>query len=91
MKVYLLDKNKKITDIWKLYFKDIPEVKIVCDDFKHLMSTHFCAYSLSFYNERYGFPGVWGDVYIISCDAGGTHEAFLRIAFEMRNRIRFDW
>jgi O-acetyl-ADP-ribose deacetylase (regulator of RNase III) len=40
MKLYLLDINKHITDLWNLYFKDEPNVEIVLDDFQHFMDTH---------------------------------------------------
>lgn len=39
MKIYLLDRNPKTVAIWKLYFRDHPEVSIVCDDFLHFMDT----------------------------------------------------
>lgn len=37
MKIYLLDINKTITDIWKLYFADCEDVEVVCDYFDHFM------------------------------------------------------
>lgn len=40
MKVYLLDINKKITDIWKLYFRDELDVEVVLDNFENFMDHH---------------------------------------------------
>ena len=40
MKVYLLDNNPAITKIWKLYFREIEEIEVVCDDFCHFMGNH---------------------------------------------------
>lgn len=37
MKIYLLDINKSITNIWKLYFHNEPNVEVVCDNFEHFM------------------------------------------------------
>ena len=39
MKIYLLDNNEKVTKIWNLYFRDIQDVIVVCDDFKHFMDS----------------------------------------------------
>ena len=30
MKVYLLDRNKRISDIWKIYFRDEQDVEVMC-------------------------------------------------------------
>lgn len=37
MKIYLLDINKRITDIWKLYFRNEQSVEVVLDNFEHFM------------------------------------------------------
>ena len=39
MEIILLDRNPLIVNIWKLYFKDIQAVAVVCDDFGHFMDT----------------------------------------------------
>lgn len=40
MKITLLDRNKKMTNIWKLYFQDCADVEVVCDDFAHFMDNN---------------------------------------------------
>lgn len=40
MKVYLLDKNKIITDMWRAYFRDEKDVEVVCDEFENFMESH---------------------------------------------------
>ncbi len=40
MQIFLLDRNPDITQMWKLYFSDIPDVKVVCDNFTHFMEAH---------------------------------------------------
>ena len=40
MKVYLLDKNKIITDMWRAYFRDEQDVEVVCDEFENFMESH---------------------------------------------------
>lgn len=37
MKIYLLDRNQEMAEMWRLYFCDIKGVKIACDDFAHFM------------------------------------------------------
>lgn len=39
MKIYLLSDNPQTTNVWKLYFADAENVKVVCDDFGHFMDT----------------------------------------------------
>lgn len=39
MKIYLLDRNPQMVNIWKLYFRDAPEVSAICDEFSHFMDT----------------------------------------------------
>lgn len=40
MKIYLLDRNKEMTDAWYKYFKDIENVEIVYEDFATFMDKH---------------------------------------------------
>lgn len=40
MKIYLLDMNKSITDIWKLYFRNESNVEVVCDNLEHFMDNN---------------------------------------------------
>lgn len=40
MKIYLLDYNQNICDWWNFYFKDIPDIEIVCENFKKFMDSH---------------------------------------------------
>lgn len=40
MKIYLLDRNKKMADNWHKYFKDIEGVEIVNEDFATFMDKH---------------------------------------------------
>ena len=40
MKVYLLDRNKRISDIWKIYFRDEQDVEVVCCGFKKFMENY---------------------------------------------------
>ena len=40
MKIYLLDINKSITDIWKEYFNNEPLVEVVLDNFENFMKHH---------------------------------------------------
>ena len=40
MKIYLLDKNKNMTEVWKRYFKNEDDVEIACMDFFTFMYSH---------------------------------------------------
>ena len=40
MKVYLLDRNKRISDIWKIYFRDEQDVEVVCCGFEKFMENY---------------------------------------------------
>lgn len=40
MKIYLLDRNKGMTDAWAKCFNDLENVEIVNDDFAHFMDEH---------------------------------------------------
>lgn len=39
-KIYLLERNPQKCDFLALYFDGVPEVEVVCDDFRHFMQTH---------------------------------------------------
>ena len=39
MRIYLLDNNASMKNMWELYFQDAEDVTAVCDDFKHFMDT----------------------------------------------------
>ena len=40
LKIYLLDINKEMTDVWKRFFKDIPNIEIHNSDFNSFMKAH---------------------------------------------------
>lgn len=40
LKIYLLDINKEMTDTWKRFFKDIPNIEICNTDFATFMNSH---------------------------------------------------
>lgn len=40
MEVILLDRDQKMINFFELFFRDFPEVTIVCDDFRHFMDTN---------------------------------------------------
>ena len=40
LKIYLLDINKEMTDTWKRFFKDIPNIEICNSDFETFMNSH---------------------------------------------------
>lgn len=40
MKVYLLDRNKRISDIWKIYFRDEQDVEVMCCGFEKFMENY---------------------------------------------------
>ena len=40
LKIYLLDINKEMTDIWEIFFKNIPNVEIHNTDFSTFMNSH---------------------------------------------------
>ena len=40
MKIYLLDIDKSMTDIWKREFNEIENLEIINDNFNHFMDTH---------------------------------------------------
>ena len=40
MKIYLLDKNQRMTEYWKIYFSNDKDVEIVCMDFFASMYSH---------------------------------------------------
>ena len=40
IKIYLLDRNAQMTESWGDYFKDMPNVVVVCDDFANFMNNN---------------------------------------------------
>lgn len=40
LKIYLLDINKEMTDTWKKFFKDVPNIEIYNTDFATFMNSH---------------------------------------------------